>query len=74
MFVSANEYFSYFWSDEINKDMQTILLELIKTETIKTENKTALRNLLIKEIIIQDAQNYKFAVPIIKTWIEKNII
>ena len=74
MFTTAHEYFHHFWNSELNATMRQMLTELIQQSTIATEDNQALHKLLKKEIIKPANGSYTFCVPVVREWIEENVL
>jgi hypothetical protein len=74
MFSSTQTYFKHFWEEEINENMQKLLIQLISLEIIETEDRKALNQLLKKDIIRIVNGEYEFCVPVVKMWIERNVL
>ena len=71
--TSANAYFDYIWSIECTDNEREFLHQMIEN-THKEGNKKEIDSLLRREIIEKDGNDYKFKVPLMKKWIEKNEI
>lgn len=71
--ASANAYFDYLWNIECTDSEREFLYQMIENN-YKEGNKKEIDSLLRREIIEKAGNAYKFKIPLMKKWIEKNEI
>lgn len=69
--ASANAYFDYLWNIECKDSEREFLYQMIENNH-KEGNKKEIDSLLRREIIEKAGNAYKFKIPLMKKWIEKD--